>query len=190
MLIVLTFYTNENFLINLLWKSFEDSLPQECWEALLSAFIVFGWTKPIWSSVRQNIPESSIGRDDIPAMSLKPYLRGKVFTWQVHQEISHKPSKQTNKQTNLRKYIWSHHHHHYHVVPLARISLTLSRHFSLSFIASDRSSGLHPVSSHSCWMNVRAGRPAFAGHMWGSIWVHHLCARPCFSSSVLHVWYV
>ena len=57
------------------------------------------------------------------------------------------------------KYI---HHHHHHVVPLARISLTLSRHFSLSFIASGRSSGLHPVSSHSCCMYVRAGRPAFA----------------------------
>ena len=54
------------------------------------------------------------------------------------------------------------HHHHHHVVPLARISLTLSRHFSLSFIASSRSSGLHPVSSHSCWMYVIAGRPAFA----------------------------
>ena len=35
--------------------------------------------------------------------------------------------------------------HHHHVVPLARISLTLSRHFSLSFIASRRSSGLHPL---------------------------------------------
>ena len=56
--------------------------------------------------------------------------------------------------------IWSFRYHH-HVVPLARISLTLSRHFSLSFIASGRSSGLHPVSSHSCWMYVRAGRPAF-----------------------------
>ncbi len=32
----------------------------------------------------------------------------------------------------------------------------------LSFIASDRSSGLHPVSLHSCCMYVRAGRPAFA----------------------------
>ena len=52
-------------------------------------------------------------------------------------------------------------HHHHHVVPLARISLTLSRHFSLSFIASGRSPGLHPVSSHSCCMYVRAGRPAF-----------------------------
>ena len=32
------------------------------------------------------------------------------------------------------------HHHHHHVVPLARISLNLSRHLSLSFIASGRSS--------------------------------------------------
>ena len=53
-------------------------------------------------------------------------------------------------------------HHHHHVVLVARICLTLSRHFSLSLIASGRSSGLHPVSSHSCWMYVRAGRPAFA----------------------------
>ena len=55
------------------------------------------------------------------------------------------------------------HNHHYHrVVPLARISLTLSRHVSLSSIASGRSSGLHPISLHSCCMYVRAGRPAFA----------------------------
>ena len=53
-------------------------------------------------------------------------------------------------------------YYHHHVVPPARISLTLSRHFSLSLIASGRSSGLHPVSSHSCCMNVRAGLPAFA----------------------------
>ena len=56
---------------------------------------------------------------------------------------------------------WVHYHHH-HVAPPARISLTLSRHFSLSFIASGRSSGLHPVSSHSCCMYVRAGRPTLA----------------------------
>ena len=55
-----------------------------------------------------------------------------------------------------------HHHHHHHVVPLAWISLNLSRHFSLSFIVSGRSSGLHPVSSHSCCMYVRACRPPFA----------------------------
>ena len=56
----------------------------------------------------------------------------------------------------------NHHHHHHHLVRLARISLTLSRHFSLSIIASGRSSGLYPVSSHSCCMYVRAGGPAFA----------------------------
>ena len=28
------------------------------------------------------------------------------------------------------------------------------------------------------------------GHMWGSIGVYHLWARPYFSSSVLHVWFV
>ena len=56
----------------------------------------------------------------------------------------------------------NHHHHHHHVVSLARISLTLTHHFSLSFIASGRSSGLHPVSSHSCSMYVRVGCPAFA----------------------------
>ena len=60
-------------------------------------------------------------------------------------------------------------HHHHHVVPLARISLTISRHPSLSFIAFGRSSGLHPVSSHSCCMYVRAGRPAFA---WPYAGVH------------------
>ena len=37
-----------------------------------------------------------------------------------------------------------HHHHHHHVALSARISVTLSRHPSLSHIASGRSSGLHP----------------------------------------------
>ena len=51
-----------------------------------------------------------------------------------------------------RKVSENSHHHHHDVVPPARISLTLSRHFSLLFIASGRSSGLHPVSSLSCCM--------------------------------------
>ena len=58
--------------------------------------------------------------------------------------------------------VFINHHHHHHVVLRARISLTLSRHFTLSFIALGRSSGQHPVSSYSCWMDVHAGRPAFA----------------------------
>ena len=60
------------------------------------------------------------------------------------------------------KCIYTYHHHHHHVVPTARISLTLSHHFSQTFITSGRSSGLHPVSSQSYCMYVRAGRPAFA----------------------------
>ena len=59
--------------------------------------------------------------------------------------------------------------HHHHVVLPGRISLTLSRHFSLLFIASGRSSGLHPVSSHSCCMYVRVDHPAFA---WPYAGVH------------------
>ena len=59
-------------------------------------------------------------------------------------------------------YIYIYIYIYHHVVRLERISQTLSRYFSLSFIASGRSSGLHPVSSHSCSMYVLAGRPAFA----------------------------
>ena len=60
-------------------------------------------------------------------------------------------------------YIYIYHRHHHHgVVPPAWTSLTFSRHPSVSFIASGRSLGLHPVSSQNCYMYIRAGRPAFA----------------------------
>ena len=65
----------------------------------------------------------------------------------------------THTHTHTHIYIY---HHHHHVALVARISLTLSRHSSLSFIALGRSSGQHPISSHSFWMYVRASRPAFA----------------------------
>ena len=68
---------------------------------------------------------------------------------------------QTNGSPNVGQKTRPYNHHH-HIVLAARISLTLSRHSSLSFIALGRSSGQQPVSSHSCWMYVRAGRPAFA----------------------------
>ena len=72
-------------------------------------------------------------------------------------------------------------YNHHHVVLVARISLTLSRHFSLSFIASGRSSGQHHVSSHSCWMYVRAGRPAFVRPCVGV----HKCTSLMSSSLLL-----
>ena len=83
------------------------------------------------------------------------YLNGKFHTklvWNYYFSPETNPFIKENH----------HHHHHHQVVLLARIFLTLSRHFSLSFIASCRSSGPHPISSHSSWMYVRAGRPAFA----------------------------
>ena len=99
---------------------------------------------------------------------------------------------------------WSHYNHtcyrrievnHHHVVPQAQISLTLSRHFSLSFIASGRSSGPHSISSHSCWMYVRAGCPAFA---WPYVGVHRstslmslsLLLQPCPVCLVRLTWIV
>ena len=75
---------------------------------------------------------------------------------------------------------YHHHHHHHHVMPLAQISLTLSRHFFVSFIASGSYSRLHPVSSHSCCLFVRASRPAFA---WPYVGAHR--STSLMSSSLL-----
>ena len=85
--------------------------------------------------------------------------------------------------------------HHHHVALVARISLTLSRHSSLSFIAPGRSSGQHPVSSHSCWMYVRAGRPAFARpcvgvHKSTSLMSSSLLLQQCPACLVRLTWIV
>ena len=87
------------------------------------------------------------------------------------------------------------HHHHHHIVLVARISLTLSRHSSLSFNALGRSSGQHPVSSHSCWMYVRAGRPAFARpcvgiHKSTSLMSSSLLLQQCPACLVRLTWIV
>ena len=88
-----------------------------------------------------------------------------------------------------------HHHHHHHIVLAARISLTLFRHSSLSFIALGRSSGQQPVSSHSCWMYVRAGRPAFARpcvgiHKSTSLMSSSLLLQQCPACLVRLTWIV
>ena len=85
--------------------------------------------------------------------------------------------------------------HHHHVMPQARISLTLSRHLSLSFISSGRSSGRHPVSSHSCCMYVRASRPAFARpyvgvHRSTSLMSSSLLLQQCPACLVRLTWIV
>ena len=85
--------------------------------------------------------------------------------------------------------------HHHHIVLAARISLTLSRHSSLSFIALGRSSGQQPVSSHSCWMYVRAGHPAFARpcvgiHKSTSLMSSSLLLQQCPACLVRLTWIV
>ena len=89
-------------------------------------------------------------------LKLVPLMIASIPSKQVPLMIArdHMPSHYFSELSNS--------HHHHHVLQLALISLTLSHHFSLSFITSRRSSGLHPISSHSCWMYVRAGCPAFA----------------------------
>ena len=93
-----------------------------------------------------------------------------------------------------KAYRYNHHHHH-HVVPPTRISLTLSCHSSLSFIASGRSSGLHPVSSQSCCMYVRAGCPAFVRpyegvHTRTSLMTLSLLLQQCPACMVRLTWIV
>ena len=88
-----------------------------------------------------------------------------------------------------------HHHHHHHIALVARISLTLSRHSSLSFTALGRSSGQHPVSSHNCWMYVRAGRPAFTRpcvgiHKSTSLMSSSLLLQQCPACLVRLTWIV
>ena len=80
-------------------------------------------------------------------------------------------------------------------MPLGRISLTLSRLFYLSFIASGRSSGLNPISSHTCCMYVRAGRPAFAWpyagfHRSTSLMSSSLLLQQCPACLVRLAWIV
>ena len=66
---------------------------------------------------------------------------------------------------------------------------------SLSFIALGRSSGQQPVSSHSCWMYVRAGRSAFARpcvgiHKSTSLMSSSLLLQQCPACLVRLTWIV
>ena len=103
------------------------------------------------------------------------------------------PSIWEKAKNFFRTHIYIYHHHH--IVLAARISLTLSRHSSLSFIALGRSSGQQPVSSHSCWMYVRAGRPAFARpcvgiHKSTSLMSSSLLLQQCPACLVRLTWIV
>ena len=111
------------------------------------------------------------------------YRRGRRFFYTFLYLLG--PTTMSGTSENFCKFKFSFFSfHHHHDVRLARISLTLSLHVSLSFIAFGRSSGLHPVSSHSCCVYVRAGRPAFdwpyAGvHRSTSLTISSLLLQQC-----------
>ena len=73
----------------------------------------------------------------------------------MHEMNNSKWQQFTHPTLYTHTHIYQHtciYNHHHHVMLQVQISLTLSRHFSLSFIVSGRSSGLHPISSHNCCM--------------------------------------
>ena len=84
--------------------------------------------------------------------------------------------KLTNQWLGLKVFKILYHHHHL-IVPSARISLTLSGHPSLSFITAPY---LHIAAV--CRFELTA--LVLHRHMKGSIGVHHLWARPYFTSSL------
>ena len=115
----------------------------------------------------------------------------KLWFIQDHYCYSKRIDLELNNQNNMI----FHHHHHHHVVPLARISLIFSRHFSLSSITFGRSSGLHPVSSHNSCMCVGAGRPPFARpyvgvHRSTSLISSSLLLQQCPACLVRQTWIV
>ena len=119
------------------------------------------------------------------------HRRNKKRVKKARCDWSEKSINQKRGENNRDEYVY----HHHHVVAPAQISLTLSLHFSLSFIASGRSSGLHPVSSNSCWMYVRAGRPVFArpyveGHRSTSLMSSSLLLQQCPAWLVRLAWIV
>ena len=91
----------------------------------------------------------------------------------------------------------NHHHHHHHHLSCWQHGIfpdPLSP-LLLSFIALGRSSGQQPVSSHSCWMYVRAGRPAFARpcvgiHKSTSLMSSSLLLQQCPACLVRLTWIV
>ena len=111
-----------------------------------------------------------------------------VIVWMVS-------TRPPSSKSSILWWLYHHHHHHHHLALVARISLTLSYHSSPSFIALGRSSGQHPVSSHSCWMYIRASRPTFArpcvgAHKSTSLMSSSLLLQQCPACLVRLTWIV
>ena len=105
-------------------------------------------------------------------------------------QICRRSEKETERGKRISWGEWRNGHHH-HVTLVARISLTLSRHSSLSFNALGRYSGQHPVSSHSCWMYVRSfARPCVGVHKSTSLMSSSLLLQQCPACLVRLTWIV
>ena len=116
--------------------------------------------------------------------------RGKYIFLITHTDTHTWARTQVHIHARTHTHVYIYHHHHHHVVLVALISLTLSRHFSLSIIASGKSSGLHLVSSHSCWMYVRAGRLCVGVHKSTSLMSSSLLLQQCPACLVRLTWIV
>ena len=104
-------------------------------------------------------------------------------TWMVDTAVS---------KWGFRNYIYMYVYiyHHQHVVPPTRISLTSLANSPnrSSILAGLLGYILYPHRAAVCMFGLVV--LLLLGYMWGSIGVHHLWGRPCFSSSVLHVWFI
>ena len=85
------------------------------------------------------------------------------YPWKRHEtNINYKQEIRVYYDCILQRIVWYWINHHHHVAPSAQIFLTISHYPSLSFLASCRSSELHPVSTQTCCMKIPSGSPAFA----------------------------
>ena len=153
---------------------------------------VVGVSGGVWAVVAQReIEKNHENYKDNPPINNDRVAIGLFHIWSV--SVSSASLSSQEKIWEKKGFYQTHHHNH--IVLAARISLTLSRHSSLSFIALGRSSGQQPVSSHSCWMYVRAGRPAFARpcvgiHKSTSLMSSSLLLQQCPACLVRLTWIV
>ena len=106
-----------------------------------------------------------------------------LMKWECLSVLNHLLKRKRNFNVTSR-------HHHHHVEPLARISLTLSRHSPYRSSPLAGLQGYIPYPHRDAVFMFELVVLLLLGHMCGSTGVHHLWAGPCFSSSVLHVWFV
>ena len=112
--------------------------------------VVQKYSYSLWSNKHDKFPFKGISNFNIMFRKQEKNSTINVF----FEVLKYHSLEKKNKIKNMRPCIFELSLHilkcHHHVDLLARISLTLSRHPSLLFIAPGTSSRLHPVSAQSC----------------------------------------